>query len=370
MTAFTTREWQGQRFGIAEKFGDTATELESAVVSTISYSDLFGYAPSIEEITRYLHRVPADAKSVESATGALAEDGRLISDGKWYALPGRGHFFEQRRARMRTASQLWIEARRYAKALASIPTVRMVGVTGSLAVDNTEAGADIDLMLIVDGGTLWRTRAIAKLMQLTSRRLGGNLCANYFLSDRALTLNEESLYVAHELTQMVVLYGLDTYETFRHRNEWTRNFLPNALGAPRDLDPVKPSRLIRETARPLVLSAPASRLEQWECERKLHLYNDTDFQPGQYSRYSREATGHRLNIRDQIESQHGARLRDADPARPLRLLFGQSYHLYFDPKLWREMRPYPPLGSLYGAAVAREAGHEVRFFDSMLATNN
>jgi anaerobic magnesium-protoporphyrin IX monomethyl ester cyclase len=49
------------------------------------------------------------------------------------------------------------------------------------------------------------------------------------------------------------------------------------------------------------------------------------------------------------------------------LLFGQSYFLRFDPKLYAGMQPYPPLGTLYAAAVAREAGYSVALFDAMLA---
>ncbi|MCU0477027.1 MAG: B12-binding domain-containing radical SAM protein [Anaerolineae bacterium] len=49
------------------------------------------------------------------------------------------------------------------------------------------------------------------------------------------------------------------------------------------------------------------------------------------------------------------------------VLFGQSYYLRFDPKLWRAMQPYPPLGTLYAAAVVREAGYSVGLFDAMLA---
>jgi anaerobic magnesium-protoporphyrin IX monomethyl ester cyclase len=50
-----------------------------------------------------------------------------------------------------------------------------------------------------------------------------------------------------------------------------------------------------------------------------------------------------------------------------RVLFGQSYFLKFDPKLWEAMQPYPPLGSLYAAAYVREQGYEVALFDAMLA---
>ena len=41
-----------------------------------------------------------------------------------------------------------------------------------------------------------------------------------------------------------------------------------------------------------------------------------------------------------------------------RILFGQSYYLRFDPKLWDAMQPYPPLGTLYAAAYMRARGHE------------
>ncbi|MBI1881444.1 MAG: radical SAM protein, partial [Chloroflexi bacterium] len=49
------------------------------------------------------------------------------------------------------------------------------------------------------------------------------------------------------------------------------------------------------------------------------------------------------------------------------VLFGQSYYLRFDPKLWEAMQPYPPLGSLYAASYIRQQGYEVALFDAMLA---
>src|SRR5688572_12537015 len=49
------------------------------------------------------------------------------------------------------------------------------------------------------------------------------------------------------------------------------------------------------------------------------------------------------------------------------LLFGQSYYLRFDPKLYAAMMPYPPLGTLFAAALARSNGYDVALFDAMLA---
>jgi radical SAM superfamily enzyme YgiQ (UPF0313 family) len=50
-----------------------------------------------------------------------------------------------------------------------------------------------------------------------------------------------------------------------------------------------------------------------------------------------------------------------------KVLLSHSYFLRFDPKLWQAGQPYPPLGTLYAAAVLRERGHEVALFDAMLA---
>lgn len=49
------------------------------------------------------------------------------------------------------------------------------------------------------------------------------------------------------------------------------------------------------------------------------------------------------------------------------ILFGQSYYLHFDPKLWEAMQPYPPLGTMIAASTMREKGYTVALFDAMLA---
>jgi anaerobic magnesium-protoporphyrin IX monomethyl ester cyclase len=48
------------------------------------------------------------------------------------------------------------------------------------------------------------------------------------------------------------------------------------------------------------------------------------------------------------------------------ILLTHSYHLYYDRKQIRKMQPYPPLGTLYAAALLRRSGFSVALFDSML----
>lgn len=48
------------------------------------------------------------------------------------------------------------------------------------------------------------------------------------------------------------------------------------------------------------------------------------------------------------------------------ILLTHSYHLYYDQKQVRKMQPYPPLGTLYAAALLRQSGYTVAVFDTML----
>ena len=51
----------------------------------------------------------------------------------------------------------------------------------------------------------------------------------------------------------------------------------------------------------------------------------------------------------------------------LSILVCHSYFLRFDEKQRQRAKPYPPLATLKVAALLREAGHDVSFFDAMLA---
>ena len=50
------------------------------------------------------------------------------------------------------------------------------------------------------------------------------------------------------------------------------------------------------------------------------------------------------------------------------LVLAHSYYLGYDEKQTRKMRPYPPLGTLITAALARSRGFDVHLFDAMLSS--
>jgi hypothetical protein len=211
----------------------TPPSLERAIVEAVAYADVFDYPLTADEVHRYLNGVTASRAGVRAtlANGRLVP--RLLSHaGRYYCLRGREAVIETRRERARLSATYWRRALGYGRLIAGLPFVRLVAVTGALAMDNV-ADDDVDYMIITEPGRLWSCRALVVAVVRWAALGGITLCPNYFLSENALVLSERSLFTAHEVAQMVPLAGWDTYDTFRRLNRWTERFLPNAGGPPR-----------------------------------------------------------------------------------------------------------------------------------------
>jgi hypothetical protein len=242
--------------------------LERAIVQTVAYADVFDYPLTADEIHRYLIGLQAGRGSIRTLLGAKVPDG-LSRAGRYFTLAGREASVETRKRRMAAAADYWRQAVHYGRRMSHLPFVRMVAVTGALAMDNNADG-DIDYLIVTEPGRLWLCRALIVGLVRVAALKRTELCPNYFLSERALVLEERNLFTAHEVTQMVPLAGIATYQQLRDLNRWTDQFLPNATGAPRRMATVEPDR--RGTRR-LLESTLRSRvcgpLERWEMARKV-----------------------------------------------------------------------------------------------------
>jgi hypothetical protein len=250
------------------------SSLNSAIVRTVAYVDVFDYPLAEAEIHRYLIGVPASAPTVAEvlSNGALVPTYLQKWDG-YFTLPGREEIVETRRRREEAARRLWPLAIRYGRLIARLPFVRMVAVTGSLAVNNAEPGADIDYLIVTANDRLWLSRAFIILVVRLAARQELPLCPNYLLSERALVFSERNLYTAHELVQMVPLSGYALYQRIRQLNHWTDRWLPNAATSPLTPVDLLPASTRFSGARSLaergLNSGLGQRLEQWEMRRKV-----------------------------------------------------------------------------------------------------
>lgn len=263
------------RFKTALELDTSWSELERAIVMTVAYADVFDYPLTGGEIHRYLAGVAAAPAEVAAALRqGLLRAGTLAQVGPYVMLPGREAIVATRQRRAAVAERMWPAAVFYGRMIGRLPFVRMVAVTGALAVNNVERGADIDYLIITEPGRLWLCRAIIiGLVRLAARR-GHILCPNYLLSERALALSQHSLYGAHELMQMVPITGVACYNRMRRANAWADELLPNAAGMPFLVTPQAGARSRSQALAELALrTRPGGWLERWEMERKVRKFS-------------------------------------------------------------------------------------------------
>jgi hypothetical protein len=300
-------------------------DLEQSILETVAYADLFDYPLTAAEIHRYLYHWPV----APAVVNKQLENGRLVprylsQTNEFYTLVGREAIVATRLERRRAAHGLWPEARRYAQHIAQLPFVRMVAVTGSLAMGNVQNNADIDYLIVTADTHLWVCRAFVIALVRLAARHHIELCPNYFVSQRALQFPEQNLYTAHELVQMVPLFGLPVYDQMRQLNQWTARFLPNAAGPPAAtfsrLVPapqgvarsVGTARLLRTAGERMLRSPLGKKLERWEMKRKIDKFQ-RHYPNWQESDFSTDrCKGHFDNHQQRTLSQYYSRFSQTE----------------------------------------------------------
>jgi len=141
----------------------------------------------------------------------------------------------------------------------------LVGISGALAMENSDEDDDIDLFIITSAGRLWLSRFLVTiLVELVGQRRRPNhefkrmkneskliksvgisqksagisnikdkICLNMFVDESHLAIpeRERNLFTAHEVAQMKRLWDKDeAYDRFLVANSWVGEYLPSAIG--------------------------------------------------------------------------------------------------------------------------------------------
>lgn len=211
------------------------------ILQTISYSDIFDYPLTGNEIQRWIVR-PARRIGGERAKSALKEllaKGEVAEKDGYFFLAGREKIVELRLRKEECSKKKIKIAQKTAQKLRIIPLIKMIAVTGALSMSNCRENDDIDLMIITAQNTLWLTRIliwlICPICQIRRRKVNDinvkdKICFNLYLDEAGLEIKEKNLFTAHEICQVKPLYNKDkTYEKFLLANFWVKKYLPNAV---------------------------------------------------------------------------------------------------------------------------------------------
>ena len=198
---------------------------------SIKYHDIFDYPMTMGELVRW----KAGGMVITSDADAIGID----NQNGLYFLKGRSGLLLKRSIRKRASIKKMKIAKRAAGILNRIPTVRMIGVSGALAMGNAAENSDIDFLVICAKGSLWMTRAIGWfLLKLFGQRIRkpkesnekDKLCLNMWLDESDLIWRKRNIFTSHEIAQVIPIVDKGGYhQTFMKKNKWVKDYWPNAV---------------------------------------------------------------------------------------------------------------------------------------------
>jgi len=252
------------------------TRVEEAILRTVIYADIFNFPLTRAELHHYLiAENPISREQVEQALASspfLQQELDIEPD--YIICAGRQDLIDLRIQRDQASRKLWPLARDYGRALGRLPFVRMVAMTGALAMRNAAADDDdLDYVLVTAPGRVWLARAFAIVLVRLAKRRGVVVCPNYLLAESALAQDKHDLFVAHEVTQMVPIHGDAIYNLMRAQNDWVSSFLPNANNPYySEGDSSAQKSWLKQAGEFLLGGRIGDALEHWEYRRKLRRF--------------------------------------------------------------------------------------------------
>ncbi len=288
-------------------------QLEIAILRTVLYSDVFDYPLTLDEVAYYLMDFRHRRDQVRAVlTNRLPECVAIVED--HVTLRGRENLVAKRRDRIRMSRKIWRRARLYSRLLGMMPFIRMVAVTGALAMDNCDENDDVDVLIVTAPARVWLARAFAVLVVRACKALPNTLCPNYVISEDALSLGHRTIYTAHEFVQMVPVYGFEVYRKMSAANAWAREILPNADG-PIHWEPEHKPGLLARTLKGILerwlTGTFGDRIEAWEMRRKIRKFEAKGIAAAGSAVFdSHQAKGHLTDHGVRVSCEYGCRLRE------------------------------------------------------------
>lgn len=212
--------------------------MEKAILRTLAYADVFDYPLTSQEIYQFL--ITKKSNSYSDFQKALNKikmnDRRVETSGDYFFLKGRKKIVSLRKKREKWSRKKIKFAEKVAGILRLIPWIKLIGITGALAMNNADKEDDIDFLIITTQNRLWLTRGlVVSFLRLTRiyrrpEKIKDRICPNMFLDEKHLAIpkKERDLFSAHEVCQMKPLWQKEgTYQKFLKANQWSKEFLPN-----------------------------------------------------------------------------------------------------------------------------------------------
>jgi hypothetical protein len=212
------------------------------ILSTVVYYDILDYPLTSFEIWKYLIRdqeIVGGGKEKKSLGDIIRE---LESDEikkhldeyrGFYFLKGRKELVEQRIERNKISEKKFKTIRKICHLIRCVPFVRMIAVTGAVAMKNAGEKSDLDLMVAIKGGRIFTGRILVTGlvhllgMRRYGKKIANRICLNYFITDKSLEISLKDLFSSSEYSFIVPVFGWKCFREFQNKNEWIKKYREN-----------------------------------------------------------------------------------------------------------------------------------------------
>jgi len=194
--------------------------MDKKLASIIRYFAVFEYFPSFKEVYTFFPEKISKKRL------------KILYEAKKYTVGEYSKKISKKKL------QNW-RFRTYIKFISLFPQIKLVGLSGSIAMMNARIDDDIDLFIITKKDHLFTARFLATIIAfimglkrpLGLKKASDKVCLNLFFEESNLKVPKfkQTLFVGHEVLQMKPIINKDyTYERFLQANQWVFRLFPNA----------------------------------------------------------------------------------------------------------------------------------------------
>ncbi len=208
--------------------------IQDAILAVVEYFHTFQYPPDFAEIHCFLP-IKITKADLKKELHVLIAQQKLFTKNNRYSLDIS--FFSVYTKRKEYSSILLSQAPSFSAVFLYIPYLLYIGYSGSVSMQNSRAGSDIDFFVITEKNTVW----IVRFLLLILKRICSVLvpswnselwCFNLFFERDGLQIQKEKrgVYVGHEILQVKTLVDKEhVYGQLVAENRWLQQLFPNIV---------------------------------------------------------------------------------------------------------------------------------------------
>jgi hypothetical protein len=207
---------------------------DEAILKTLLYSDFFDYPLTEEEVYNFL----IGEKISKAQFHKILNRKNLYFEksANYFFLKGRGEIVDKRSNKKKFSLEKLEIGQNIIQKLSIIPTIKLIGISGTLAMKNCLQEDDIDIFIIAEKNFAWTTRFMSALLLIIlgvyrnkkSTINKNKICLNLVLDEKKMHFESQDLFTAHEIVQLMPVFERDNaYLKFIQANKWIDTIFPN-----------------------------------------------------------------------------------------------------------------------------------------------